>query len=407
MEYLSIENFQLLSKILVLNLNPDDEPKKKLLFHIMTFIAKQNKDVLESNKLTVYFFTKLSKQKFQPLENLPVSEDKWVYISKDRNNYDSLIKGNQGLTYLQDIYRKTNDYYQNFEIPDGIQSSEFLIEKSEHLKNLEDALFNEYQYEQVMVFDSRDRNHDNYPNPEEYRINFHNIMRNVHTIEVLSAEIPKSGYTINENNNTIYFQEENGVENILSASIPEGNYNVTEIRGLLQSAMNVSGSSVYTITEVDNRIKISSDLTAGDNIFILKFNGGTEFTLDGRTRSVYYKNNIGPVLGYLRNDLSGSSNYIATHSSDTTGIKGLYMTLKNLPYSRYYANDGFIKINMNCNIGEVCYYKNQQFSHYFKPMLNSIEFLDIRWTDYYDNIYSFNGLDHSITIKFIGYTVGN
>lgn len=403
MRYLSVENFQLLKKILQIN----DNDKSKMLYHIMEFLSKQGKSLIESNKLTIHFFKKETSEEdhTSPLEQLDLPDEIkrsfLIPITDQRNNPDYFIKNDTG-DYMQKIYTQTNDYYQNFEMPDGVDQSALIIDKSDELKRLERDLFNYYQREYTVVLDSRDRNHDDHPSSSVYRLNLNNNIERVHTIQVISAEIPKSGYIINDTNNTIYFQESVGV--ILEASIVNGNYTINEIISSLQTNMNAVGNSGYSIVITsENRIKITSDLTGGDNIFTLKLNGGTEKTPNGTMKTVYYKNNIGSILGYLRNDLSGTSNYTASRLYDVGGIKNIFMSLTNLPYRRYYTNDGFVKIDMNCDNSDICYYKDTGFIHEFRPTLPRVHHLDFRFTDYQDVIYDFNGQNHSITLKFICY----
>jgi hypothetical protein len=400
MEYLSVENFQLLIK--VLDITTDE--KSKLLYHIMSFISKQNKTIIEGNKLTINLFCKErdNKKTINPLEQMDIPEaikrSFTIGITEQRNDPIYFNKNDNG-EYIQNLYKKTNDYYQNFEIPDGIDQSILITEKSKELEQLEKDLFNFYQREITLVLDSRDRNHDNFVNSNEYRLNLNQSIYNIHTITVLSAEIPKSGYVINNTNNTLYFQETNGTT--LEATIDNGNYSITEVLSLLQAGMNSVGSSNYTISLVNDRVKITSDLTAGDNIFKLIFNGGIENTVNYK-RSLYYKNNIGNLLGFIRINLSGSSNYTATKLYDVNGIKNLYLSFPKLNYNRYYNNDGFAKIIMSVPNNTICYYK-EEFKQEFIPEIRRIDSLDFKWTDYHDNLYDFNGLEHSITIKFICY----
>lgn len=399
MQYLSVENFQLLIKVLKIK----SDEKIKLLYHIMNFISKQNKTIIEGNKLAIDLFKSSIQQDTHPLEHLDIPEaikrSVITPITEQRNTDEYFINNDLG-DYMQDIYRKTNNYFQNFEAPDGVDQSKFLIEKSDKLKQLEDDLFNYYQREYIYVFDSRDRNQNDYPNANTYRLQLSTQLQNVHTINVLSAEIPNSGYIINDSNNTIYFKE--GTE-IIEASIINGNYTIDEIINNLQSSMNSVGNSTYNITISNNRIKITSDLTGGDNLFTLIFNGGTEITTNGKTRSITYKNNIGKILGFENNNFMNGNSYTATKMYNVSPVNNLYMTISNLPYKRYYTNDGFVKITMKKNHGEICYYKDSGFNHEFYPSLHSIEYLDIKWTDYQDVLYDFNGLEHSFMLKFTCY----
>lgn len=388
--FLSVENFQLLVSIL----NITTEAKSKMLYHIMNFINSKNSglSVLENNKLVINLYSNTTEPD-HPLEKLDLPESILrSYINKPQRNNPNLLV-NADIGYMQGMYRKTNEYYQNYEMPDGVREDQLIIEKSDSLKQLLAELFNFYQREHIFVLDSRDRNHTEYPTAEDYRLNLGAPVTHIHTIQLLSAEVPKSGYIISEINNTVYFSESTNV--ILEGSIPIGNYTVSELVSALSTVMNSVGSSTYIVSNQGGLIKITSDMTGGDNIFTLKLNGGTEIATNGQPRTIPYLNNIGSTIGFKFTDLTGFNNYTGSSNIDISSVKNVFLTIDNL--------DTRIEIPMNGNIGQTIFYKDSNFTRHFYPNKRKISHLQIKWTDHLDNVYHFNGIEHSITLKFIGY----
>ena len=73
-----------------------------------------------------------------------------------------------------------------------------------------------------VCIDSRDRNHDKFPDSSKYTINLREEVKDVTRIELTGGSIPSSDYHINEHNNKLHFSE-NKIDFI--AEIPIGNYN--------------------------------------------------------------------------------------------------------------------------------------------------------------------------------------
>jgi hypothetical protein len=406
MNFLSIDNFNILSKVLKI----EKQKEKQALYHVMKYIDSSSTDsLLNKNKSVINLHTKSNViQETNPLHHLELPDaikNSYFGETTDRNTlFDNNTNYESGSAYMYNVYKDMVNYYKDHNTGGISRGIGMYVEKPERIVQMERDLFRYYQHIETIVFDSRDRNWDHYPNSNSYRINFNKKLEKVHTIEIVSSEIPKTGYIVNDTNNTLYFQETPGIT--LEATIPNGNYTIQEILSLLEVEMESVGGSAYTLTLVNNdtRVRVSSDLTGGSGIFNLVLNGGEEDTVNG-SRSRYYGNNIGVILGYSRNNLSGSPGYTTNSNYNVSGIDNIYLTLSNLHYKRYYTNDGFIKLSLEGQTGDVCFYKynSNKFRHEFWPIIESLEFLDFRWTDYNDVLYDFNGREHSITMRFISF----
>ena len=73
------------------------------------------------------------------------------------------------------------------------------IEDVQYLKN------NSIKQSYTFLVDSKDRDRVIYPNPNEYVITFSTPFKNVIGLEVIDASIPRTMYSIDVNNNTLYY----------------------------------------------------------------------------------------------------------------------------------------------------------------------------------------------------------
>ena len=113
---------------------------------------------------------------------------------------------------------------------------------------MEESLGPSAQYKITSLsIDSRfaDQNYGSPPDTSDFMIRLPETIKNVMRIRLSSTEIPVVEQT---------FTIEKGNTNINSATIPSGNYSVTELAAIVQTALG----SPYTVTVVQDRIVISS-----------------------------------------------------------------------------------------------------------------------------------------------------
>ena len=251
-----------------------------------------------------------------------------------------------------------------------------------------------------LIIDSKDRNYDNYPEPNNYIIDLNTIYKDIISIELISTIVPRSQYIINNSNNTIHFNE--GGDDLV-ATITEGNYTISTLMSALKTAMELVGGLTYTFTEntLTNKITISASGT-----YSLLFNGGTETYLDS-TRTVYKENSIGSILGYKRTDLSGSTSYTGQNQYNINGENYLLMEIKDLENLNGSVvgntiGNNFCKIILNVENNENKYFTNLQdylCKKYFDPLLHKLSQLNIKFYTYNGSLYDFNGLEHSLHFR--------
>ena len=244
-----------------------------------------------------------------------------------------------------------------------------LIQLPIKFKKILNEVFNKYEKNYYILIDSRDRNQDLYLNTNKYRIKLPFELKNIKSISLINAAIPNTQYVINENNNKIYFQETNlqvTNETYYTSTIPVGYYTLSELLTEIMTQMNSVGLSSYTVTENENKINILSDLTGGDNLFNLIFAGNSE-TFGDNTRTTYISNSIGPVIGFDKTNLTGSSSYTGTKDYNLSEDPYLFLNIENINNkifsSKNYTEDNiFGKIPLNVDKGEIKFYSSNKGS---------------------------------------------
>jgi len=93
-----------------------------------------------------------------------------------------------------------------------------------------------------------------------------------HTIAIQSAEIPASYYNVNSTNNTIrIYEDDTGVENTISFTIPEGNYNADTFAAAFIVAFNAQAFShncEFVFNATSGKFSLRSD-TVGVRLQLL------------------------------------------------------------------------------------------------------------------------------------------
>lgn len=475
-DFLSIENFYFLFEYLrdlarekynyQFELNKENKNK---LGRLMETIYENNYNTMDkvtANKIIINEFTKIIKRKSQTqffdnekVDKLEVKHeirplidfnkpsdlvsDKFNSIfkkqAKEIESHFITEKKHQPQEIFKNVLKSLEFKEHDLSKAPKNEREELLIPQPDIFKNMFDK---QLLIENALIFlDSRDRNHDSYPNSENYNIKLDSTFKNVISIELLHAILPNSDYIINNRNNTIHFQETSGVT--LTASINNGNYtNENDIASALENAMKNIGESDYTVNfdSSSKKYTILSDRTGGDGLFILKFKGSNEiFGSNGVTRTSYLSNSIGPVLGFSKIDLPDKSSHTSQSVSNISTDRSLYMFINadskdsfdNIEGLKTRDTGKFMKFGLTSKLGKPTYWinprakvknltdvertnKNQlipersiaeqinknenDYKLIFNPPI-SIDKLQIQFKNYNDEYFEFHGLEHSLLFR--------
>lgn len=259
-----------------------------------------------------------------------------------------------------------------------------------------------------LIVSSRDREQKDTTTSNSYYVRFP-LIKGVISTELKSAQVPKSGYNINSNNNKLHFSD-NGV-NSLTATLTIGNYTATTLATEIDTQMTAESlangtTQAYTVTVNASTNKFTIVQAAGT--FSLLFDGGSEtYGPSGSTRTKLKVGSVADVIGYGPDDFTGALTYTAGNSYNLDGPLGLYLEVSELgnriTSSGEQIKNTFAWIPFDSAYGAITYHSNlsdsMQLKH-FSPPKDKIDKLTIRITDEYGNLYNFNGRDHSLEFEF-------
>ena len=263
---------------------------------------------------------------------------------------------------------------------------------------------------QVFTIDSRDREQKDSTNPNDYKVKLLQSYRGVSHVELVSANIPKSGYIVNSNNNIINFTDSGGAPALIATLTP-GNYTADELASEIDTQMTASSlasgaSDSYTVTNNAKSSKFTIIQAVGGP-FEIQFNGGTEkFGSNSNTRSKLLPNSAGDILGFGPNDQTGALTYTSSFRYNLAGPSALLLEIEELggriQGSNHEMTNVFAHVPFSASTSAINFHTNQSDTKnvkYFSPPKAKLEKLTIRWRDYLGNLYDFNGLDHFIEMN--------
>ena len=88
----------------------------------------------------------------------------------------------------------------------------------------------------MFYVDSAKRNRQMYPRPNHYQVQFNTPLRNVYSIQVLDASIPRTHYNVDKHNNRLYYKTDSDVEHHVDIDI--GDYTAQQLLSALNSTLN-------------------------------------------------------------------------------------------------------------------------------------------------------------------------
>ena len=273
----------------------------------------------------------------------------------------------------------------------------------------------------VVVVDSHDRNRYTYENANNYTVILGRPYKEVVSIELVNADIPNSGYVIENTRNQLHFQDtqdqvDNGTYHTIL--IPVGNYTIDADSGLsirknLEDEMNEESESTYQVTVNTYQKLITIEQTSGSGIFNLLFKGtdekyGIPFydssgSYNGKTKPTYRSNSVGQVLGFKMEDYTGETTYTGAYSYNLSLDKYLVMNVNSfsrLDSVNSNVQDSFCVIPLDTSINNFSYTKNSdQINNdrhivIFNEPIPELNKLEIKITDANGDLFNFNGTDH-------------
>lgn len=201
-------------------------------------------------------------------------------------------------------------------------------------------------------------------------------------IQLIASQIPHSFYTINVNNNKLFYT----TGTIFSITIPQGNYNAFNLISTMQSLFFANG---HTITPVFSR-------TTGK----ITYTGTTNFTFNTLNSTIL------KILGFLPSiNTSSISNVLASpFPLNLLGIKRITITSKNLATTavntlnlKTQTQSILATIYINEPVyGLVTHSNTTNVNHLLKVLI--IDNIDLQFTDEDGNYIDFNNQEWTMKL---------
>lgn len=251
-----------------------------------------------------------------------------------------------------------------------------------------------------------------FPDPNKYTFPLGEVLKNVTSVEIIDAAIPRSDYNISSRNNTIGVQE--GVNPAILVTVPEGFYfNEADLATAVETALNASSlADTYTVTFDTATRKMTISATGP---FILRFGASNpnppdldEWDTNGNF--VRAGTTMRRVLGFYRQTLTGASTYTGQNMVDLFA-QDKYITLHipNLPTDGHLSNDpGAVGAICKFYFDDAEFHKRKIFvsgsylQHTHKklrPYMEKLDRLEIEWKTQDGDLYDFHGMDHVLTVQ--------
>jgi len=294
--YISIKNFKHLYKLL--NEYSEKKYKKKLdlkqyksligntINEISIKYEKKNIKKKEKNIMTIIIIKKIIDKEnkmeedffesdFEPNQKITIKPNynlnniQYQNLELERErNYNQILKNDNNNLNIKAIKRDEEKFRKNL-IENKKKFEE--IEKKKNLKNVsENIVINPKAYKDSLkkyikkydlLIDSKDRDLTLYEE-NDYQIELDEDINNIFSIELLHAIIPNSNYIINHSNNLLHFEENN---QSLVATIPIGNYTLSELGTEIQTQLNNEGTSLYSVSTSNINSRINNLETDNTN----------------------------------------------------------------------------------------------------------------------------------------------
>ena len=199
-------------------------------------------------------------------------------------------------------------------------------------------------------------------------------------VSIQTAEIPSSFYTIDDINNTLIYQINNGV--ITTLEIIEGNYNITDLIIYLHAQTDLT----FVYNNKTNRITVSH----ASNLDFIIYNTSTCQELIGFSTKL--------------NHISSSGSLISDSCVNLFPIKTLNVISNNFITNNITSNDTnnasmLLSIPNNSPAYSIIYYSNQFNTSTKVESIDNFTNLHIKLCDQQNRVIDLNGLNWSLTMQ--------
>jgi len=260
-----------------------------------------------------------------------------------------------------------------------------------------------------ILIDSRDRDINTYPDNNKFTIKLDEVIKDVLEIELISAYVPNTGYTINQNNSFIYTNSDmstNVVNNTTAKLLGYWSSTNSDIVDLL----NILGPLICG-TESTKANTTNLQFTGAGGCFISYSTRTKKITIKPNTNIYfvdssknYLTKSMGELLGFRENI---SVNDVKEAATPLNFSQNDYILLHLENFERFEGRisnnnaveNAYAKLHLGNGTRNVFFGRIKAFTNALSmnPTLQKLDRFDIKFTDYYGNLYDFNNGDLSLT----------
>lgn len=206
---------------------------------------------------------------------------------------------------------------------------------------------------------------------------------NINNVKLLNARIPVTWYNIDSLNNTILFNE--GAGN-LTATLPLGNYNITDLTSELKIQLDSAGLDTYTVTYDSKTMKMT---ISSSGTFSLLFNTSSS--------------EIWEILGFNKTDTNIASSHVGNNVIDLIRIKYIQIIVPELGiigHSTKTNQQYTFLIPVNENRSDIIhYFDNNDFNQIKHQKCKRLSFLNVQLKDQKNREVNLNGSEISMIVE--------
>ena len=273
-------------------------------------------------------------------------------------------------------------------------------------KNPENKISTKLKY---ILIDSRDRDINTYPDNNKFTIKLDEVIKDVLEIELISAYVPNTGYTINQNNSFIYTN--------INMSTNVVNNTTTDLLGYwtltkddIVALLNILGPLICG-NQSNAATTSNFKFTGAGGCFISYSTRTKKITIKPNTdiyfvdsSKNYLTKSMGELLGFRENI---TQNTITEATTPLNFSQNDYILLHLENFERFEGRisnnnaveNAYAKLHLGNGTRNVFFGRIKAFTNALtmNPTLQKLDRFDIKFTDYYGNLYDFNNGDLSLT----------
>jgi len=232
-------------------------------------------------------------------------------------------------------------------------------------------------------------------------------IKDVISMKLVSIELPKVIYLVNDGFNIIYFNEQlTGIEG--SVVFPEGNYDLIALETMMTNEINFQLGTINRFSVIIDPITLKTTISNSTNNFNMIF--------PNKTSDVYFYKSIGWTVGYRHMDIYVNKNsYISESLFNSCPTNYLFLEINDFNYSsasrliglfldNFLDKNILAKIPYKSCLSDICntlFINNENLicatRNYFGPI--HLQKLAIRLLNQYGEIVDLHGRDFSFTLE--------